>query len=217
MYQNKNMNVCIIPDTNGEGGYMEKIRKTILLGVKNNQIITADVEVRDWNGFPEFSASFNQGEVFNVDTIDDDYKRQYAEDYWDCLDDAGKLRILEDGYYTKDEALQNIIDEGYYGDYHDFIDVSCTDYELTHNGKTINFDTIGCGQYDVREDDDFEDMIFTDEKMFNNIMYFWNHYHLKQVTDDQVKEIIEAINEDFEEYSDGFDQFIINNINWEVL
>lgn len=196
---------------------MEKIRKTILIGVKNNQIITADIEIRDWNGFPEFSASFNHGEAFNVDTIDEDYKRQYVEDYWDCLDDAGKLRILEDGYYTKDEALQNIIDEGYYGDYHDFIDVSCTDYELTREGKTINFDTIGCGQYDVREDDDFDDMFYYDCGAFNLLMNYWDNYHLKQINEDQLKQIKDLLDNSCEEYSDEFDEWLTNHINWEVL
>ena len=196
---------------------MEKIRKTVLLGVKNNQVITADIEIRDWNGYPELGISFNHGKAFNIDTIDDDYKRQYAEDYWDCLDAKTKLDMLNDGLYTKDEALQDIIDGSYYGDYHDFIDVSCTDYELEHEGKTINFDTIGAGQYDVREDDDFKDMIFTDEKMFNNIIYFWDHYHLKEINDEQIEEIKNAINEQFEEYEDGFNQFIIDHIDWSVL
>lgn len=196
---------------------MEKMKKTVLLGVKNNQIITADIEIHDWNGFPEFTASFNHGEAFNVDTIDEDYKRSYAEETWDCMTADDKLNMLNDGLYTKDDALDQLINNGYYGDYHDFIDVSCTDYELDHDGKTINFDTIGGGQYDVREDDDFEDMIFTNKKMFNTIMYYWDHYHLKKVNDEQIEEIKNAIDENFEEYEDGFDEFIINNIDWSVL
>lgn len=196
---------------------MDKMKKTVLLGVKNNQIITADIEIRDWNGFPEFSASFNHGEAFNVDTIDDDYKKQYAKDYWDCMDDKTKLNMLDDGNITKDEALDQLINDGYYGDYHDFIDVSCTDYELTHDGKTINFDTIGCGQYDVRKDDDFEDMIFYDCGAFNLLMNYWDHYHLKQINDDQLKQIENLLDNSCEEYSDEFDEWLTNHINWEVL
>ena len=194
-----------------------ELKKTILIGVKNNQIITADIEIRDWNGYPEFSACFNHGEAFNVDTIDEDYKRQYAEDYWDCMDDKTKLNMLDDGNITKDEALDQLINDGYYGDYHDFIDVSCTDYELTHDGKTINFDTIGAGQYDVREDDDFEDMIFTDVGMFNMIMYYWDNYHCKEINTKQIEEIKNFMNTKYSEYSEEFDEFIINNIDWSVL
>lgn len=192
-----------------------KYRNTYLLGIKNNQIITANVEIRDWNGRLEFSCSFNNGEAFNVDTIDDDYKKDYAEEYWRCMDDTTKINMLQDGDITRDEALQDLIDNAYYGDYHDYVDCSCTDYEITHDGKTINFRSCCGGQYDVREDDDFKDMTFTDVGLFNNIMYYWDKYHLKEINQDQVEEIKNWIG--VEEYSNEFDEFIENNIDWVVL
>lgn len=195
---------------------MEK-RKTILLGVKNNQIITADISLRDWNGYDEFSASFNVGEAFNVDSIDDNYKKEYADEYWSSLDDTSKLNLLQDGEITKDEVLKNIIEDSYYGDYHDFIDCSCTDYELDKDGKIINFQSNSVGQHDIREDYDFEDMRFTDEKLFNDIMYFWDNFHLKEVNDEQIEEIKKIMDSQFEEYTNEFDKFIVNNIDWVVL
>lgn len=192
---------------------MEK-RKTLLLGVKNNQVITADLVLRDWNGYPEFSACFNVGDAFNIDSIDDDYKTEYFEEIWNCYDAESKLNLLNDGEKTKDEVFENWMSDC---DYHEVKDCSCTDYELTNNGKTINFETTSGGQYDVRKDSDFEDMIFTDEKLFNDIMYYWDTFHLKQVNDEQIEEIKKLMISNFAEYSEDFDAFIKNNIDWSVL
>lgn len=190
------------------------MRKTILLGVKNNQIITAELEVTERNGYKEFTASFNNGEAFNINDIDDQYKKDWCESMWECYDAESKLKELWDGERTKEDVFE---DWNYCDDYHDFIDCSCTDYEIDHNDVTINFDTISGGQYDVREDNDFKDMIFTDKKMFNNIMYYWDKYHLKEITEEQEKEINEIMDSKFKEYSDDFYEFIEKHINWEVL
>lgn len=77
-------------------------QKTILMGVYNNKILTADVELRDWNGYPEFSACFNIGEAFNVDDVDKNYLEDYFLEVWDsCYDAAGKLDLLDDGEKQK--------------------------------------------------------------------------------------------------------------------
>ena len=190
------------------------MKKTILLGVKNNQIITANLDLKTWNGYPEFSASFNAGEAFNIDSIDDDYRTEYFNEVWDCCDAETKLNLLNDGEKTKKDVIS---DWDYYSDYTEIRDCSCTNYELTNNEKTINFETSGCGQHDVREDSDFEDMIFTDEKLFNDIMYYWDNFHLKQVSDEQIEEIKTLMASNFVEYSEDFETFIKNNIDWTVL
>lgn len=191
-----------------------KQKATILLGVKNNQVITADLELRDWNGHPEFSACFNVGEAFNVDSIDDDYKTEYFEEVWNCYDAETKLNLLNDGEKTKKDV---IADWDYYSDYTEIKDCSCTNYELTNNGKTINFETCGCGQHDVREDSDFEDMRFTDEKLFNDIMYYWDNLHISEVNEEQIAEIEKLMDSEYTEHSDAFEDFIVNNIDWSVL
>lgn len=194
-----------------------KQKATILLGVKNNQVITADLELRDWNGHPEFSASFNVGEAFNVDDIDEDYRLDYYEMLWsDCYDAESKLDLLDDGNRTKKDVFEQW-DADSYDNYHDIKDCSCTDYELYHDGVTINFETIGCGQHDVREDSDFEDMRFTDKQLFNNIMYYWDNFHLKEVNKEQLAEIERLMGSEYTECSGAFDEFIVNNIDWSVL
>lgn len=191
-----------------------ELKKTILLGIKNNNIITADVTITDRNNYKEFTASFNVGEAFNVDDIDADYKKDYFEEAWSCFDDEHKLQLLQDGEITKDDVIK---DWSYYSDYTEIKDCSCTNYELDYKGITINFETVGCGQYDVRNDSDFEDMIFTDEKLFNDIMYYWDKFHLKEINDEQMEEIKKIMNSKYQEESDAFNEFIINNLDWQVL
>ena len=208
--------------SNRESGRKEKKRKmkqkaTILLGVKNNQVITADLELRDWNGHPEFSACFNVGEAFNVDNVDEDYRWDYYEMLWsDCYDEKSKLDLLDDGNRTKQDVFKQW-DADAYDNYHEIKDCSCTDYELYHDGIRINFETCGCGQHDVRKDDDFEDMRFTDEKLFNDIMHYWDNFHISEVNEEQISEIEKLMESEFTEYSDAFDDFIVNNIDWSVL
>lgn len=196
---------------------MEK-RKTILLGIKDNTIIITNVCITDRNGYNELTASFDVGEAFNIDDIDDIYKKEYASEYWASLDDRSKLNLLQDGEITKDDALQDIIENSYYGDYRDFVDCSCTDYEITHENKTINFRTTSCGQHDVRDDKDYEDMIFTNKELFELVMYYWDYYHLKEINEEQIKEIEDKIfNSEFLEYNEEFEEFIINNLNWRAF
>lgn len=192
-------------------------RKIILLGVKENEIVTADVCLTNRNGYNEFTCSFNVGKAFNIDNIDEEYKKNYCNDYWDSLDDTTKINCLDDGEITKDEYIEQIIDDFSY-DYNDFIDCSCTNYEITRKDKTINFESISGGQHDIRKDDNFKSMKFTNEALFNDIMYLWDNYHLKEVTGDTLLEVIALLNnEEFEEYSEEFEEFIKNNIDWVVL
>lgn len=193
------------------------MKKTILIGVKNNTIITTNLEITERNGYPEFTASFNIGEAFNIDCIDEDYRWDYYETLWsDCYDEKSKRDLLDDGNRTKQDVFKQW-DADQYDGYHEIKDCSCTDYEITNNNITINFETIGCGQHDIREDADFQNMRFTDEKLFNNIMYYWDHYHLKKVNNEQIEEIKKLMESNFAEYGDDFKNFIINNIDWMVL
>jgi hypothetical protein len=189
-------------------------KETILLGIKNNQIITTDLEITERNGYPEFSACFNCGDAFNINDINDDYKNDYYESLWECYDAESKLKELWDGERTKTDVFE---DWGDCDDYHDVIDCSCTDYEIDHNEKTINFESTCGGQHDVREENDFKDMTFTNKKMFDKIMYYWDNYHLKEVNEEQQEEIKKIMNSDYSEYSDKFYEFIEKNIDWEVL
>ena len=188
-------------------------KKTYLLGMIDNAVITADVEITTRNGYEEFTASFNVGRAFDVDTIDEYYKKDYYEMLWDCYDADGKLDLLMDGERTKDDVFDNwSIDD----DYRNIIDCSCTDYEIdlkdekTKTITTYNFETEGCGQHDCRDDADFDKMIFTNKKAFNILMKLWDEKHLKEIDTEDKKQVeeIDRLLADYTEYNDAFYNFI---------
>ena len=196
------------------------MKRTILLGVNNNTIYTGEFEVTTRNGYKEFTASFNVGCAFDVNNIDDmDMAEQYFEELWNNSDDGKKLELLQDGEITKAEARDNFInDTYYYNGYRAFIDCSCTDYEVDDmpNGDTINFETEGCGQIDIREEPDFEKTVFTNKEAVMKLLEFWDNFHLKEITEVQEEEINNLLNElaPFEEWGTKFEDFIRNNIKY---
>ena len=190
------------------------MRKTILLGVNNDTIYTGEFEVTTRNGYKEFTASFNVGCAFNVNNIDDGAEN-YFEDLWNNSDDERKLEMLEDGDITREEAKRIFInDTYYYSGYRVFIDCSCTDYEVDINGDTINFETVACGQVDIREEPDFKGTVFTNKEAIFKLLEFWDNFHLKEITEAQEEEINNLLNElaPFEEWGSKFEDFIKDNV-----
>ena len=194
------------------------MRKTILLGVNGNTIYTGEFEVTTRNGYKEFTASFNIGWAFDVNNIDDSAE-QYFEELWNNSDDERKLELLQDGEITKAEARDNFInDTYYYTGYRAFIDCSCTDYEVDDltSGDTINFETVACGQVDIREEPDFEKTVFTNKEAVMKLLELWDNFHLKEITEAQEKEIGSLLDSmsSYEPYEDKFEDFIRNNIEY---
>ena len=191
------------------------MKRTILLGVNNNTIYTGEFEVTTRNGYKEFTASFNIGWAFDVDNIDDSAE-DYFEELWNNSDDGKKLEMLQDGDITREEAKENFINSIY--DYRDIIDCSCTDYEVDDmtNGDTINFETVACGQVDIREEPDFKNTAFTDKETVMKLLELWDNFHLKEISMVQEKEIESLLDSmsSYEPYGDKFDNFIRNNIGY---
>lgn len=191
------------------------MKRTILLGVNGSQIYTGDFEVTTRNGYKEFTASFNIGWAFDVDNIDDSAE-DYFEELWNNSDDERKLEMLQDGDINREDAKENFINNVY--DYRDIIDCSCTDYEVDDmtNGDTINFETVACGQVDIREEPDFKNIAFTDKETVMKLLKLWDSFHLKEIPEAQEKELNNLLNElaPFEEWGTKFEDFIRNNIKY---
>lgn len=195
---------------------MENIRKNFLLGInkEENKIYFGELEVTTRNGYKEFTASFDVGEAFDIEEID---LQEECESLWECYDTEQKLDLLYDG----DRTREDVFDEWTrYSDYKEFIDCSCTDFETTlNNGQTINFETTNGGQYDIREnEEEYNNIIFTDKKAVELILELWDKYHLKNIEND-LKEVEDKINEILErldKYNDreykNIENFIKNNI-----
>lgn len=191
------------------------MKRTILLGVNNNTIYTGEFEVTTRNGYKEFTASFNIGWAFDVNNIDDSAE-DYFEELWNNSDDEKKLELLQDGEITKAEAKNDFVDSIY--DYRDIVDCSCTDYEIWFGevGDTINFETVACGQVDIREEPDFKGTVFTNKEAVMKLFELWDNFHLKEITEAQEEEINNLLNElaPFEEWGTKFEDFIRNNIKY---
>lgn len=195
---------------------MENIRKNFLLGInkKENKIYFGEIEVTTRNGYKEFTASFDAGEAFDIEEIDLKEQCQYE---WDCYDARQKLDLLYDG----DRTREDVFDEWTrYSDYKEFIDCSCTDFETTlNNGQTINFETTNGGQYDIREnEEEYNNIIFTDKKAVDLILELWDKYHLENIEKniEEVENKIDEILKRIDKYNDreykNIENFIKSNI-----
>lgn len=175
---------------------METLKKEFLIGGSKDyhNIYTMEVEVTTRNNYPEFTASFCEGELFNIDDAN-----EYAEDYYDevfeCMDAETKLNYLQNGDITKKEWIEDCIRYEY--DYRERIDCSCTDYELYIDGELYNFETVGCGQHDPRDDDHFIPVNNTVKKLIE----FWDVHHLKEINEDDYKELLKLL-KNMEHYED---------------
>ena len=189
------------------------MEKKFLLGVIKNQIVVGEFEVKTWNGYPEFTASFSVGEAFNIELSEDEIK-DWWEEYWNCLDEKGKLVALNDGERTKQDWIDDQVGNTYY---QDIKDCSCTDLEMKFNNEYINFESICCGQHDVRTDEFFNEMKFTNKEAFDKLMNLWDNYHLKEIDSATMKEIdeIENLLSGYEfSYGDKVEDFIRENLEY---
>lgn len=196
-----------------------EFRKTYLLGVVDNTILTCNVGKRyKLNNRNEVSVAFNVGELIDIDNIDKDYMRDYFEELFDCMDSDTKINWLENGYITKDEWIDNQVADC---DYRDVYDCSCTDYEITVNDTNYNFESTCCGQHDIREESNFKDFVYTNKKAFNLIMELWDNYHIKNLSnegnekvDNMIREIDTLLNDydcdDFE--NNNCYKFVVDNM-----
>ena len=194
------------------------MKRTILLGVNGDTIYTGEIEVKRLHDEKVFTASFNVGRAFDVDNIDD-RAEDYFEELWNNSDDEKKLELLQDGDITREEAKREFINVTYYySGYRGFVDCSCTDYEVDDmpNGDTINFETVACGQVDIRKEPSFENTVFTNKEAVMKLLELWDNFHLKEITEVQEEEINNLLNElaPFEEWGTKFEDFIRNNIKY---
>lgn len=142
----------------------------------------------------EFTASFNVGELVNIDDANEDAYDYYESIFDDCYDAKTKIDLLNGGERTKKDVIDEWIRSEY--DYRDRVDCSCTDYEFTYKNITYNFETIGCGQHDIRTDS--YNWIFVNNKV-KDLLKMWNQYHLNEIDESNYNKLIEILKE-FEQF-----------------
>lgn len=166
-------------------------RKKVLLGVNpnTNEIFFGEFEITTRNNYKEFTASFDVGSAFDIDSIDLYEQCNYD---WECLDAQAKIDLLDDGEKTKQDVFE---DWTAYTNYKDFIDCSCTDIETTlRSGQTVNFETTCGGQHDIREDEEnYKNIIFTNKQAVEKLLVLWDKYHLENI-EENIEEVEKEIN-----------------------
>ena len=170
-----------------------EFRKTYLLGVVDNTILTCEIDKRyKLNNCNEVGISFNVGELIAIDDIDEEYLRRYFEEEYDDYSSDMKIWCLQDGDITKDEWLDRA---SHNSNYKDVYDCSCTDYEITVNDNNYNFETICGGQHDIRKEDNFKDFVYTNKQAFDLIMKLWDNYHIKNLSDWENERVDDMVHE----------------------
>lgn len=192
---------------------MDNFEKKFLLGVnpKEKTIYLGELEITNRNGYKELAASFDVGQAFNVEDLD---LEEICQEQWDCLDDENKLDLLYDGDRTREDVFE---DWTSYADYTDFKDCSCTDYETTlESGELVNFETISCGQCDIRENkEEYDNIVFTNKKAVTMLLNLWDQYHLKSIENNEtVENKINFILSGLDKYTkrENIENFIKENI-----
>lgn len=191
--------------------------KRILLGTtKDKEIVLGNFELRTWNGYPEFSASFDSVTPF---TPDEDEIQERLQDFVDsCMDNDSLIEWcneyrccpddLADTVYSDlgtDELIEMVYDTSLYPN---------TIYDK--NGTEWNFESSCGGQYDPRPD---IDKIYDDD-LFNDLMYMWDHYHLKELNENNPDyKIYERVVEHADKWSECrlVEQTIADFINKEMI
>lgn len=180
------------------------MRKRYLLGTMGNQIVVGEIEVYS-DG--RFAASFDMGEAFDIETINQDYIEDYLAELWASYDAAGKLDLLEDGDITREDVFDRWRADS---DYHDYKDCSCTDCEIEIGNTTYNFESVCGGQHDIREERDFDKMKFTNKKAVLELLKLWDEYHLRPMDEgvmmklDQIQKSLEAYRWSYGEETENF-------------
>lgn len=181
------------------------MKRKILLGTtKEGTIVFADVEIRERNGEKIFSTSFS--EVIPVE-VTGEYLRERAEEILEGMNKDDLYCMLEDydcrpselvDYFIQD-MLQNYGVEG-------ILDVSLypESFSVIGYDDEIYFESVRCGQCDTR------DILLPINEEFSEWLHsLWDTYHLKQLTDDEVDNVIKRI-EDYENEVGDIEEWIQN-------
>lgn len=188
----------------------------ILLGTtKDGCIVFGDYDIKTWNGFPEFTACFDVVRPFSpsqediqerlaqyVDSMSTEEIVKQCNDYECCPND------LADAIYDDlgtDDLVELLYDTSFYPD---------TIYDRF--GDEWDFESGAGGQYDPRPDM----KTIYDKTLFKGLMYLWDNYHLKKLTEDNTDfKVLEQVEKHAEKWRDAcfVEKTIADFINEELL
>lgn len=158
----------------------------VLLGItKDKYIIFGDFEITTRNGYKEFTASFDS--VIPTENIETDGV-EYYEEVLSCYTDGDKYELCERYDCKPSELAQEMAADEGVNTLYDTLDCSLYSNLIDVDGVEYCFESSSCGQHDIFEDEEeFEE--FTDEDATKKLYKYWKQYHLKEITDEQEKDI----------------------------
>ena len=158
------------------------MREKYLLGATvYNELVFGEFELRDRNGYKEFSASFNTVTPFNAENYD---LEEYYEGWIDGLDKEYLYDLCVRFDCKPSELPSELADECY--DVRDALDCSLYPEEIMVDGESWCFESSSCGQHDTRKDG-ME--VFVNEEAYNLLHTLWDNYHLKKIDEEVIKQV----------------------------
>lgn len=162
-------------------------KQEILLGsTVNGAIVFAKPEFTTRNRDLEFTCSFFSVIPFKESSVD---KVEYFESLIDDMSYEGRYKECDRLNCSPQNLAQELADE--VDDIRDMIDCSLYEESIIFNNKNIYFESNSCGQYDFSH----EMESFVSEINFWKLMFFWNKYHLKKISDDIKVQIQDCIDQ----------------------
>lgn len=150
------------------------MRRKYLLGANTDkELVFAEMEITNRNGYPEFTASFDCVRPFTEDEVN---VTEYYESLVDEMDAKWKWEQCE-RYDCKPSELAECLADDNGDEVMDIKDCSLYPEIITVDDTDYYFESGSCGQHDTRD----EMAICTSQNIYNRIHELWDKYHLKEV------------------------------------
>jgi hypothetical protein len=150
---------------------------------KQNEVVFANIS----NERGYFSVSFDTSYPMAIG-YDETIER--IEELIEQMDKDWVLNRLEE-YDCKPSELADEIYKNTYDRINEFFDNSlyCESYDVEGIDDTIYFLASGCGQHDTRQEMGWK----VNTELYNYIHELWDEYHLKEIPQDKLIPLVEAV------------------------
>lgn len=168
------------------------MKNMFFLGITNNdEIAFCEIELDNPKYYQNgkyfyadnlrFSASFDTVRPFKGKDVN---PVEYFEEFIDNMDSEWVLKKLKE-YNCRPSGLARILAVET-NDPRDYMDCSLFNEEYEINGDLWYFESMACGQHDLRKDGM---KTYINKELFDEIMYLWDEYHLKEVNEEVVNRV----------------------------
>ena len=154
--------------------------KYLLGATKDKEIVFVELEITTWNGYSEFTASFDTVRPFTADEVD---AQEYYESLINEMDSEWVLAQLKEYNCPFSELAENMANEN--GEIQDIKDCSLYSKIIEVNNVDWYFEGGSCGQHDTREEMD----IIINKEIYDKIHELWDNYHLKKIDESIIEEV----------------------------